>query len=56
MVSSHDGEKLARDNGLIFVETSALDGDNVQKTFETVAQKVLIKVTNGIIDPKIEVC
>jgi len=32
-----------------------LTSENVQKAFEKIAGKVLGKVNNGIIDPKIEV-
>ena len=32
-VSFEEGQKFARDNGLIFFETSALDGNNVESAF-----------------------
>ena len=32
-VSYQEGQKFARDNGLIFFETSALDGNNVEAAF-----------------------
>lgn len=54
-MSTEDGEKLAKENGLIFIETSALGGDNVRETFEAIANKILVKVKNGTINPKIEV-
>ena len=46
---------MAKDNNLVFVETSALTAENVQKAFEKIASKVLKKIETKVIDPKIEV-
>lgn len=54
-VSTEDGKQLAAENGLLFVETSALSSKGVQRAFEEVAENILEKLKKGIIDPKIEV-
>ena len=55
VISKEEGSGLAKDNDLIFIETSALTAENVQKAFEKIASRVLKKIDNKIIDPKIEV-
>lgn len=39
-VKFEQGDKFAKDNGLIFLETSAKDRTNVDKAFELMAQKI----------------
>ena len=53
-VSTQDGEKLASENGLLYVETSALSSEGVNSAFEKIAERVLDKLKRGVIDPKIE--
>lgn len=43
-VSSEEGEKISKENGLLFFETSAIEGVNVTQVFE--------KLLNGIIQKK----
>mmetsp|Transcript_11251 Transcript_11251/g.14671 ORF Transcript_11251/g.14671 Transcript_11251/m.14671 type:complete len:347 (-) Transcript_11251:1129-2169(-) len=49
-VSSQEGEMFARENGLLFFETSAKSGENVAEAFSTTASAVLRKVDLGLVD------
>ena len=53
-VSTSDGEKLASENSLLYIETSALNSEGVSSAFEKIAERVLDKLRRGVIDPKIE--
>lgn len=50
VVSEKEGEQFARENGLLFLEASALSGENIQELFARTADAVLRKVDSGIID------
>jgi len=49
-VSREEGEKFARENGLIFLETSAKTANNVEEAFINTAQKIYENIQNGIYD------
>lgn len=49
-VSYDEGEKFARDNGLIFLETSAKTALNVEESFMRTAQMIYDKIQKGEID------
>lgn len=40
-VSTKDGEAFARSKGMLFLESSALNAENVKQVFEEVVQKIL---------------
>ena len=50
VVSKEDGEALARENGLMFFETSAKTGVMVETAFVRTASTVLRKLDQGLID------
>ena len=54
-VSTEEGEKFARDNGLIFVEASAKTALNVLEAFKKTAENIYTKIDEGTIDPTNEV-
>lgn len=49
-VSTEEGEQFARDNGLIFLETSAKTAANVEEAFLRTAQLIMEKIQNGTLD------
>jgi len=49
-VTKEEGEKFARDHGLIFLETSAKTAANVEEAFIHTAQKIYENIQNGILD------
>ncbi|KAI9112916.1 hypothetical protein K1719_016030 [Acacia pycnantha] len=49
-VSAEEGELYAKENGLIFLETSVKTGQNVEKAFEEAAKSVCKKVEDGVFD------
>lgn len=49
-VSTEEGETFARENGLLFLETSALSGENVYDAFTRTADAVMRKIDSGLID------
>ena len=54
-VPTQEGEKFARDNGLIFVEASAKTALNVVEAFRKTAENIYQKIEAGTIDPTNEV-
>jgi len=49
-VSKEEGEKFAKDHGLIFLETSAKTAANVEEAFINTAAKIYENIQNGIYD------
>jgi Ras-related protein Rab-4B len=52
MVSYKEADQFAHDNGMTFVETSAVTGDGVEQTFMKCASSILTKVELGQISPE----
>lgn len=50
-VSFLEASRFAQDQEILFLETSALTGENVQEVFHTLAQRILHKVKEGLMDP-----
>ena len=56
-VTREEGEQFARDHGLLFMETSAKTGSNVEEAFVALANKIHEKIELGVIDqadPEVE--
>eukprot|EP00357_Protocruzia_adherens_P019769 CAMPEP_0115006326 /NCGR_PEP_ID=MMETSP0216-20121206/20431_1 /TAXON_ID=223996 /ORGANISM="Protocruzia adherens, Strain Boccale" /LENGTH=215 /DNA_ID=CAMNT_0002372883 /DNA_START=137 /DNA_END=784 /DNA_ORIENTATION=+ len=49
-VSTEEGEQFARENGLIFLETSAKTAHNVVEAFANTAKVIYDKIQNGEVD------
>jgi len=49
-VSKEEGEQFAKENGLIFVETSAKTASNVEEAFINTAKKIYEKINKGVFD------
>ncbi len=49
-VSYEEGEKFAKENGLIFLETSAKTAQNVEEAFLKTAQKIYDNIQSGLYD------
>lgn len=49
-VTFEEGAKFAKDNGLIFLETSAKTASNVEEAFIHTAQKIYEHIQNGVYD------
>jgi Ras-related protein Rab-2A len=51
IVTREEAEKFAKENGLIYIETSAKTAFNVNEAFLRTGKEVLMKIINGEIDP-----
>ena len=51
VVTHNEGEALARNNGILFFESSAKDNISITNLFYGIAREVKKKVESGIIDP-----
>ncbi|CAM6098430.1 unnamed protein product [Calypogeia fissa] len=49
-VSTEEGEQFAKENGLVFMETSAKTAHNVEEAFINTAAKIYQKIEEGIFD------
>ena len=47
IVSKEEGQKFAEDNGLLFFETSAQDGSNIEEMFTEATSNIVKKVESG---------
>ena len=47
VVSKDEGQKFAEDNGLLFFETSAQDGTNIEKMFTEATTNIVNRVESG---------
>jgi Ras-related protein Rab-2A len=54
-VSTEEGEQFAKENGLVFMETSAKTAHNVEDAFINIASKIYQKIEEGIFDVSNEV-
>lgn len=55
-VSTEEGAQFAKENGLIFMETSAKTAQNVEDAFINTAAKIYQKIEEGVIDISNESC
>ena len=46
-VSTQEGQKFADDNGLLFFETSAQDGSNIEEMFTKATANIVTKIERG---------
>jgi len=49
-VTYEEAAKFAEDNGLVFIETSAKTGDNVEESFLRTARKIYDNIQSGCLD------
>eukprot|EP00850_Spirogloea_muscicola_P020947 SM000232S07917 [mRNA] locus=s232:73935:75071:+ [translate_table: standard] len=49
-VSTEEGEQFAKENGLVFMETSAKTAHNVEEAFINTAAKIYQKIEEGVFD------
>ena len=55
-VSTEEGQQMARNNNLIFFETSAKSGENVDKIFEESAKEIDKRINEGYYDLESDIC
>ncbi|KAH9313224.1 hypothetical protein KI387_028259 [Taxus chinensis] len=55
-VSTEEGEKFAKENGLIFMEASAKTAQNVEEAFISTASQIYHKIQEGVFDVSNESC
>ena len=55
-VSIEEGQKMAKNNNMIFFEASAKTGDNVDKIFEESANEINKKINEGYYDLESDIC
>ena len=55
-VSFEEGQQMARNNNLMFFETSAKSGENVDKIFEESAKEIDKKINEGYYDLESDIC
>lgn len=49
-VSFEEGERFAKENGLVFLETSAKTAANVEEAFINTAKEIYRKIQDGVFD------
>lgn len=50
-VSFEEASRFAKENGLVYVETSAKTGENVTKAFMETASRIYKNIVDGVLDP-----
>ncbi len=55
-VTFEEGQEMAKNNNLMFFETSAKTGENVDKIFEDSAKEIYNKINQGYYDLESDVC
>ena len=53
-VNKEVAKNFAKENNLLFLETSAKSGTNIEKIFQILSEKILTKIETGLIDPESE--
>ena len=53
-VNKEVAKNFARENNLLFLETSAKNGTNIEKIFQILSDQILTKIETGLIDPEVE--
>lgn len=48
-----EASRFAQENDLIFIESSAANGDGVNEVFSKCSRRVLSKLESGVLDPQI---
>jgi len=56
VVKKEEGEQFAKENGLVFMETSAKSSDHVEEAFMNTAEEIYKKIQKGEINIDDEVC
>ncbi|KAJ6244139.1 rab2a [Anaeramoeba flamelloides] len=55
VVSYEEGEKFAKEHGLLYYETSANTSTNIEKVFEETAKSIYVRVQNGEIQIPVDI-
>lgn len=50
VVSKEEGERFAKENGLLFMETSARTAQNIEEAFIQTAAKILQNIQDGVVE------
>lgn len=53
-VDMNDAKEFAKENNLLFLETSAKNGQNIEKIFQILSEQILAKIEAGLINPETE--
>lgn len=53
-MSTEEGKVLADQHGMLFIESSAKTGYNVDALFETISESILEKLEKGLLNPRDE--
>ena len=53
-VDKETAKNFAKDNNLLFLETSAKNGQNIEKIFQILSEQILTKIETGLINPETE--
>ena len=53
-VDKEVAKNFAKENNLLFLETSAKEGQNIEKVFQILSEQILAKIDSGLINPETE--